>query len=120
MAGSAFIEKEFFELVLFSIFIPIGIYAYLMWIKSISRAAVFAFGVVLILISGTDIYLLQRLKTISEVSSYLYDDKLFASEVSIALYLLPALFAGIGINIISHILMRHLIGAERRFDLKIR
>lgn len=45
-----------------------------------------------------------------------FDDKLFASELSIALYLLPAVLAGIGINVVSHILIHHLLDAEKRFD----
>lgn len=44
------------------------------------------------------------------------DDQLFSSEVSLALYLLPALFAGIGVNIISHLLISHLEKAEELFD----
>jgi hypothetical protein len=41
---------------------------------------------------------------------------LFVSEVSVALYLLPLLFAGVGMNLISHILISHLEDAEKRFD----
>ena len=33
----------------------------------------------------------------------------------LSLYLLPALFAGLGINIVSHVLNNHLDAAERRF-----
>ena len=35
---------------------------------------------------------------------------------ALGLYLLPALFAGIGINLVSHVLIHHLVSAERRFD----
>ena len=35
---------------------------------------------------------------------------------TISLYLLPALFAGIGINLVSHVLIYHLASAEHRFD----
>jgi len=45
----------------------------------------------------------------------LADDALFVSEVRVALYLLPALFAGLGINVISHVLTTHLVAAEKRF-----
>ena len=31
-------------------------------------------------------------------------------------YLLPALFAGLGVNMLSHILVGHLRDAETRFD----
>ena len=39
----------------------------------------------------------------------------FLSEISLALYLLPAMFGGIGINVISHILVRHLSEAEDEY-----
>ena len=34
----------------------------------------------------------------------------------LALYLLPALFAGIGINILSNVIVRNLEGAEREYE----
>ena len=37
-----------------------------------------------------------------------FDDGLFSFEVSLALYLWPLLLSGLGINIISDILNRHL------------
>jgi hypothetical protein len=46
----------------------------------------------------------------------LIDDYFFASEISVALYLLPVIFASTGTNLISHILIRHLTEAERRFE----
>ena len=46
------------------------------------------------------------------------DSRVFASELSVALSLcfLPAILAGIGANVISHILIRHLDHTERRLD----
>ena len=32
-----------------------------------------------------------------------------------ALYLFPATFGGIGVNVISHVLVQHLVEAEKRF-----
>ncbi|MNY42955.1 hypothetical protein D3C86_1778840 [compost metagenome] len=46
----------------------------------------------------------------------LADDAVFISELSIALYILPVVFGGIGVNLISHVLLRHLTEAEKRFD----
>jgi len=46
------------------------------------------------------------------------DNRLFSSELLVALYLLPALYAGTGINLISHILVTHLAKAERKFDVE--
>jgi hypothetical protein len=116
MSHSAFAEIEFSLLIIFSIILPVGIYSYMMWKKAISRRSVLGFGVLLIAIAGISIYLLQRLNVIAKTSPSLLDDRIFASEVSIALYLLPLLFAGIGINLISDTLIRHLDDAERKYD----
>jgi hypothetical protein len=116
ISDSVFVEVEFFALTFFSLFLPIGIYGYMMWKRAISRRTVLVFGVVLVLISGISVFILQRLAAMARVSPSLFDDRIFASELSVALYLLPALFAGIGVNLISHILIRHLTDAERRFD----
>lgn len=116
MNESIFVEIEFFTLILFSLVLPVSIYAYMMWKTAISRTTVLLFGIVLIVISGTDVILLQRLTEMAKNSQSLLDDRIFASELSVALYLLPALFAGIGVNMISHILISHLADAERQFD----
>lgn len=110
------IEVDFIALIVFSILLPAGIYIYMMWKRAISRHTVLLFGVILIVLSGIDIFLLQHLRTMATNSSSLLDDMFFASEISVALYLLPVLFAGIGVNMISHILISHLVDAEKRFD----
>jgi hypothetical protein len=120
MSDSVFVETEFFVLILFSVVLPACLYAYMMWKQAISRRTVLLFGIILIAISGTGIFLLQRLAEIARTSPSLFDNVIFASEISVALYLLPALFAGIGINILSHVLISHLADAERRFDRKHR
>jgi hypothetical protein len=43
------------------------------------------------------------------------DNQVFSSKISLALYLPPALFAGIGVNIISHVIVSHLGDAQREF-----
>lgn len=118
MSESVFVEIEFLLLVVCSIILPVGIYAYMMWKSAISRKTVLLFGCILIAISGASIFLLQRLAEMAKLSPALLDDRIFVSELSVALYLLPALFAGIGINTISHILISHLAEAEKRFDRK--
>lgn len=116
MTNSVFVEVEFFALVACSLILPVIIYGYLMWKEAISRKTVFVFAAMLIVMSGIDIVLLNRLAAMSKVSPSLLDSQVFASELSVALYLLPALFAGIGVNMISHLLVSHLVAAERRFD----
>jgi hypothetical protein len=116
--GSVFFETEFYLLVIFSLLFPALIFI-TMWLwNSISRLTVLLFGFALIVLSAMDIYLLQILSKMAKHTPSMLDDKIFSSEISVALYLLPALFAGIGINVLSHILITHLTEAENRFDRK--
>lgn len=116
MSLSVFVELRFWLLVAFSLVLPAGIYGLLLATRSISRTAVLGFGVALVVIAGVDVYLLQSLASVAKVTPSLSDDALFTSELSVALYLLPVVFGGIGVNLISHVLLHHLSEAERRFD----
>lgn len=116
MNDSIFVEKEFALLILLSIILPLALYAFMMMKRALSRGKVLLFGLTLVCISGANVVLLQRLQTMAKVSASLFDNRIFYSEVSLALYLLPALFAGIGINIVSHVIVRHLEDAERQFE----
>ncbi|MFC7287460.1 hypothetical protein ACFQPC_05355 [Herminiimonas glaciei] len=116
MNNSVFVEIQFFMLIVCTFVIPIGIYSYMMWKRSISRKMVLLFGVLLIAVSGGNIFLLHLLRIMAKDTPSLLDDSVFASEMSVALYLVPAIFAGIGVNIISHILISHLADAEKKFD----
>ena len=120
MANSVFVEIEFFLLILVSIVLPVSLYGYMMWKSAISRRTVLLLGVVLVVIAGANVYLLQRLNIMAKASVSLIDNQVFVSELSIALYLLPAVFAGIGVNMVSHILVSHLNDAERRYDRRQR
>jgi hypothetical protein len=84
--------------------------------KSISRSSVLVFASLLILLSGIDFYLLRSLAELARSSTSLIDDKVFSHELSLALYLLPVVFAGIGVNLISHVLLTHLSRAEKAYD----
>lgn len=116
MSNSVFVEFEFLALVVCSIFLPVGVYVYALLRRAISRSTVLLLGVILIVLSGIDIFLLQRLAEMVIHTPSLLDDALFASEAFTALYILPALFAGIGVNMLSHVLIRHLAEAEKRFN----
>lgn len=116
MNNSVFVEIQFFMLIVCTFVLPIGIYSYMMWKRSISRKVVLLFGVLLIAVSGGNIFLLHLLRIMAKGTPSLLDDSIFASEMSVALYLVPAIFAGIGVNIISHILISHLADAEKKFD----
>ncbi len=113
---SVFVEVRFWLLVVFSVVLPAALYAGLMAINAISRAAVAVLGLALVLVAGVDVYLLQSLAVLAKGTLSVVDDAVFLSELSIALYVLPLMLGGIGVNLISHVLLRHLEGAERRFE----
>lgn len=116
MSFTVFVELKFWLLVAFSLVAPVVIYGVLLVKRAVSRVTVLLLGLVLVAIAGFDLYLLQSLAAMAKVSSSLTDDAVFLSELTIGLYLLPALFAGVGMNLISHVLIRHLEEAERQFE----
>ncbi len=118
MQDSIFLELQFWLLVLCSVIFPVLLYAGLMRLPRVSRIAVLCFGLFLVLLSGVDVVLLQQIAVLARHNISLLDDQLFGPELSIALYLLPLLSAGIGINMISHVLMDHLKQAENRYDAR--
>jgi hypothetical protein len=95
--------------------LPFGIYGVLLVKRAISRRTAMLLGFTLVGIAGLDVFVLQNLAATAKLTPSLADDAIFASELSIALYLFPAMFGGIGVNIISHVLVRHLVEAEARF-----
>ena len=99
-----------------SVVAPVAVYAYLMRLRRVARSAVLAFGLFLLLLSAADLVLLQHIAALARGSASLLDDQLFLSELSVALYLLPLTSAGIGINMVSQVLMEHLRQAERNYD----
>lgn len=113
--NSVFFEARFWLLMLGSVVLPFCIYGVLMLKRAISRRTVLLLGFALIAIACFDVYVLQSLAQAATQSPSPIDDTMFVSELRVALYLLPALFAGLGINIVSHVLTNHLDQAERRF-----
>lgn len=103
-------------LVAFSVVAPGAILWFMVARRAISRPAVLLLGLVLIAVAGLDIALLHMLAGKESTGGDTLGARMFASEVSVGLYLLPALFAGIGINLVSHVLIHRLTVAEERFD----
>lgn len=99
-----------------SVVMPFGIYSYLILKKAISKKTTLVFGFALVAIAGMDVYFLKVLSAAAKLSPSLADDTIFVSEISLALYLVPAMFGGIGVNIISHVLIKHLDEANQRFQ----
>lgn len=110
------LELELVLLVVFSLVIPAGVYAFLYGRLSISRWTVLAFAVLLIVLAGVDVGLLQSLTEKARGSPGLPGVQLFSDQLALVLYVLPAAFAGLGVNLLSHVLVNHLNEAERRFD----
>lgn len=116
MDATVFTQFRFWLLVLFSIVFPFFIYGVLFRKRFISRGVVLLFGLALVAIAGVDVYLLQTLANDARITPSLIDDAVFVSETSMALYLLPAMIGGIGINVVSHVIVNHLREAELAFD----
>jgi hypothetical protein len=116
LADSVFVEVRFWLLIFVSLVLPCLLYAFIAWRRSIRRGTVFAIGVALVVISTIDVALLQVLADMARHSPSLADDAVFSSELTIALYTIPILFGGLGVNIVSHLLIEHLTQAERRHE----
>lgn len=111
-----FLKIQFWILVASSLALPGWICWFLLTRRAISRKVVLFFGVTLLLLSALDLVLLPVLHNEAIRSKTTLDDEVFASEYSIALYLLPLLSAGLGVNLISHVLRTHLRFAELQYD----
>ena len=116
MNTTVFSHLSFWLLVLFSLALPVIVYFVLLKKRASSRAMVLILGFSLVVIAGIDVYLLQSLAAWAKLTPSLTDDSVFISEISLALYLLPAMFGGIGINVVSHVLVNHLVDAEKQYD----
>ncbi len=116
MTQNVFYEVEFVLLVLFSIVIPAGIYAFLFRKVSISRWTIGAFATVLLGVAGINVILLQHLSQVARPVGSMIHDKLLSGQVSLALYVFPLVFGGVAVNLLSHMLVSHLDEAEAAFE----
>lgn len=116
MSTTVFAELGFWILVAFSFFVPFVIYGVLLARRAVSPKTVLLLCAILVAIAGLDVFLLQSMANAAKTTPSLADDAVLLSELSVALYLLPAMFGGIGINLVSHVLLRHLEEAERVFE----
>jgi hypothetical protein len=116
MSDSVFAELDFWVMAIVSVACPIGIYVVLLYKRAVSRVTVLVLGFTLVIVAGVDIYFLRHMAAAAAKTVSLADDALFLSELSFALYLFPLMFGGVGVNLISHVLISHLVAAERRFE----
>lgn len=115
MASTVFAEAKFWMMVMASVVLPFGLYTVLMTKRAISTRSTLLLGFALVAIAALDVYFLRILSSAAKATPSLADDAVFLSEISLALYLLPVMFGGIGVNVISHVLVKHLDEANRRF-----
>ncbi len=108
MQQSIYLEYEFWGLLACTIILPAGIILWLMWKRTFRRTTLSMVGILLVILSGLDAIFLQRLQTKAKATLDLLDDRIFVSEISIALYIIPLILAGIGVNLASHVLVEHL------------
>ncbi len=98
---------SFWSLVIISLLFPGSIIFYLTRKQSRNRYAILFCGIALVILAGVDMLILQRLGVLAKATSMKWDDPIFSSELSIALYVLPLTCAGIGIDIISYVITCH-------------
>lgn len=115
LSRSVFVELMFGLMLAVSVVLPLGIFGALLAKRAVSRWSALMLGFALVVIAGLGVFALQSLAAEARLTPSLADDADFLSEVSVALYLFPAMFGGIGVNLISHILVSHLVRAEARF-----
>lgn len=114
--ATIFTEFRFWALVSFSLVLPSAIFFTLFVRRAFSKTTVLVFGLLLVAMASVDLVLLRALSSAALATPSLADDRVFASELSIALYILPAAFGTLGINMASHVLMHYLRKKEQRFE----
>jgi hypothetical protein len=114
MTETGWVELRFWVLILLSLAVPTGLYALLYKRRAISSGTTLLLGVTLVTVAAVDIGLLHSLASGAGSTATKLDD-VFASEMAIGLYLVPALFGGVGIDLISTVLRNHLQAAEHRY-----
>lgn len=114
--ATVFTQVRFWLLVLCSLIFPAAIFITLFVRREFSKRTVLAFGLMLIVLAGVDIFVLRALSLEAQATPSLADDIVFSSELSIALYIIPAAFGTFGLNMVSHVLMHYLKQKEARFE----
>lgn len=114
--ATIFTEFRFWALVSFSLVLPSAIFFTLFVRRAFSKITVLVFGLLLVAMASVDLVLLRALSSAALATPSLADDRVFASELSVALYILPAAFGTLGFNMASHVLMHYLRKKEQRFE----
>lgn len=112
MNNPFYLEFKFWGALSCSVIIPTILFAWMTWRRSISAFVIIVIGLFLVFIAGIDAIFLRLLSAKAKATPDILDDKIFVSEISIALYIIPLILAGIGVNLASHVLCNHIIIAE--------
>ena len=112
MGQAIYLEYEFWALLIFTIIIPSVIFIWMMMKREFSRISLVSIGLFLVVIAGLDAILLRMLSVKAKITPGIVDDQIFVSEISIALYIIPLILAGVGVNLASHVLCNHIEIAE--------
>jgi hypothetical protein len=109
MNDAAFFRVEFLLLVFSSFILPFALYGYLVFRSRKSPVAVGYFGLILVGLSGLDVGLLRQLRLIAMATPSVLDDRIFASELTVTLYILPVVFAAVGLNLVWHEISQRIV-----------
>lgn len=112
MNNPLYLEYEFWGVLACSVIFPTIIFVWISWKRSLSRFTLIAIGISLVFIAGADAIFLRLLSAKAKVTPGIIDDHIFVSEISIALYIIPLILAGVGVNLASHVLCNHIIITE--------
>ena len=102
------VRFEFWGLVIAAIALPLIVLMALLKSKTIARARLIGCAAFLILLGALDIGLLRSVMVLARSTPGFVDDAVFLSEYSAALYILPYLSAGVGVNLLTHAITHHL------------
>ena len=108
MGKPIYLEYEFWALLICTIIVPSAVFIWMMMKRKFSQISIVAIGVLLVVIAGMDAIFLRILSAKAKISPGILDDQIFVSEISIALYIIPLILAGVGVNLASHVLCNHL------------
>ncbi|MFH1725747.1 MAG: hypothetical protein ABII00_14145 [Elusimicrobiota bacterium] len=72
-----------------TLILPAAIFGWMTWKRRFCKTTLLGIGTMLVFLSGFAAVFLQLLGTKATASADLMDDRVFASEISIALYIVP-------------------------------
>jgi hypothetical protein len=108
LSDTILVKAEFWALVATSLALPVAIIWHLVRAVRILRRVLIGYSILLMVVSGLDVILIKAIALLARQTSDLADDKVFLSEYSLALYLLPLITVGVGVNLLTYTITRHL------------